>query len=164
MNRQLGQLQSGMARKIGSAIAAAGMVLALAPAAQAAEGIIAQKSSFGAKETMDRFEEVVKGKGMNIFARINHAAGARKVGQDLRPTELLVFGNPKGGTPLMQCSQSFAMDLPLKALVWEDESGQVWLGVNDLKALAERHNAGDCPAVGKVQGAVGNFVAAALKK
>ncbi|MGB7180903.1 MAG: DUF302 domain-containing protein [Burkholderiaceae bacterium] len=131
--------------------------------AQAADGLIASKSSFSVSETMDRFEAVAKGKAMKIFARVNHAAGAKTVGQDLRPTELLIFGNPKGGTPLMQCSQSFAIDLPLKALAWQDDQGQVWLGVNDIEALASRHEASDCPAVAKVKGALSKFMAAALK-
>jgi uncharacterized protein (DUF302 family) len=133
------------------------------PIAQAADGLIASKSGYSVKETMDKFEAIAKSKGMNIFARINHAAGAKKVGQSLRPTELLIFGNPKGGTPLMKCSQSFAIDLPLKALVWEDEQGKVWLGVNDMDMLAKRHNATDCPAVAKVKGALGKFMAAAVK-
>lgn len=137
--------------------------LSIVPAAGAADGLISHKSGYSVSETVDRFEAVAKGKGMKIFARVNHAAGAKKIGQTLRPTELLIFGNPKGGTPLMKCSQTFAMDLPLKALAWQDEAGQVWLGINDMSALASRHKAGDCPAVAKVQAAVGKFVAAALK-
>ena len=133
------------------------------PVVHAADGLIASKSKYSVKETMDKFEAVAKSKGMNIFARINHAAGAKKVGQELRPTELLIFGNPKGGTPLMKCSQSFAIDLPLKALAWQDESGQVWLGVNDIEKLAARHKASDCPPVAKIKGAMGKFMGAALK-
>ena len=130
--------------------------------AQAADGVIATRSPHDARQTMDRFERLVTDKGMKVFARIDHAAGAASIGQSLRPTELLVFGNPKGGTPLMTCSQSFAIDLPLKALVWQDEAGTVWLGVNDMATLAQRHGAGDCPAVGKVQQAVDGFVKAAV--
>ena len=116
--------------------------------AQAADGVIAVKSPFNARETMDRFEKLVKQKGLNVFARIDHAAGAAKIGKSLRPTEVLIFGNPQGGTPFMECAQSVGIDLPLKALVWEDASGQVWLGYNDPAFLAQRHGAAQCPVVG----------------
>ena len=79
-----------------------------------------------------------------IFARIDHAAGAQKIGKTLRPTELLIFGNPQGGTPLMECAQSAGIDLPLKALAWEDAAGQVWLGYNDPHYLVARHDATTC--------------------
>jgi len=85
----------------------------------AAEGLVTVPSSFGPKDTMDRFEAAVKAKGLTVFGRIDHAAGAAAVGMPLRPTELLVFGNAKGGTPLMQASQATGIDLPLKALVYE---------------------------------------------
>ena len=96
-----------------------------------ADGLITVKSPHSPKDTMDRLEALLKQKGMTIFARIDHAAGAAKVGKTLRATELLIFGNPQGGTPFMECSQTVGIDLPLKALVWEDASGQVWLGYND---------------------------------
>ena len=86
----------------------------------AADGLTTIRSSHGPKDTMDRLEAEVKAKGMTAFARIDHAAGAAAVGLSLRPTELLVFGNAKGGTPLMQSNQTIGIDLPLKALVWED--------------------------------------------
>jgi uncharacterized protein (DUF302 family) len=88
---------------------------------------------------MDRLEAAVKAKGMTLFARIDHAAGAAAVGLSLRPTELLIFGNAKGGTPLMQSNQTVGIDLPLKALVWEDASGATWLSYNDPSWLAKRH-------------------------
>ena len=84
------------------------------------------KSPHDVKNTADRLEAVLKEKGMTVFLRINHSKGARKVGEKLRPTELVIFGNPKVGTPLMQCSQTVAIDLPQKALIWQDEGGQVW--------------------------------------
>lgn len=115
--------------------------------AWAADGLIAVKSPHSVKDTLDRFEAAAKGKGLNIFLRVDHAAGAKKIGKDLRPTELLVFGNPQGGTPLMECAQSAGIDLPLKALAWQDASGQTWLGYNDPQFLATRHQAGDCGAV-----------------
>ena len=124
------------------------MVAALASGvAGAADGLVAVKSPHGVKETMDRLESAAKARGLNVFLRVNHAAGAQKIGKSLRPTELLVFGNPQGGTPLMECAQSAGIDLPLKALSWQDEAGQVWLGYNDPQYLARRHGAGDCAAV-----------------
>jgi uncharacterized protein (DUF302 family) len=102
-------------------------------------GLTTIASDFGPKETMDRLEAEVRAKGMEVFARVDHAAGARQAGMDLRPTELLIFGAAKGGTPLMQASQTMGIDLPLKALVWEDESGRTWISTNDPIWLAQRH-------------------------
>ena len=116
--------------------------------AVAADGLVAVKSAVSVKETIDRFEASAKQRGLLIFARIDHAAGAAKVGKSLRPTEALIFGNPQGGTPLMECSQTVGIDLPLKALAWEDEKGQVWLGYNDPAYLAQRHGAPACQAFG----------------
>lgn len=113
-------------------------------AASAADGLIAAKSPYSAKETMDRLEGIVKQRGLTVFAQIDHAAGATKVGKTLRPTEVLIFGNPQGGTPFMECAQSIGIDLPLKALVWEDASAQVWLGYNDPDYLAKRHDVPNC--------------------
>ena len=89
--------------------------------------------------TLDRLDSAVREKGMHVFARIDHAAGAGKVDMTLRPTELLIFGNPKVGTHLMQESQSAGLDLPLKALAWEDAEGQVWLTLNTAEYVASRH-------------------------
>jgi uncharacterized protein (DUF302 family) len=91
---------------------------------------------------MDRLEAAVRAKGMTVFARVDHAAGAAAVGLALRPTELLIFGNAKGGTPLMQSMQTIGIDLPLKALVWQDASGSTWLSYNDPSWLAKRHRLG----------------------
>ena len=110
--------------------------------AMAADGLVTLPSSHGPNETMDRLEAEVKAKGMTVFARIDHAAGAAQVGLELRPTELLIFGNAKGGTPLMQAKQTIGIDLPLKALVWQDASGSTWLSYNDPRWLAERHGLG----------------------
>ena len=111
--------------------------------AMAADGLTTMRSSQGPKETMNRLEAEVKAKGMTVFARIDHAAGAAEVGLSLRPTELLVFGNAKAGTPLMQSIQTIGIDLPLKALVWQDTSGNTWLSFNDPSWLAKRHGLGD---------------------
>ena len=108
----------------------------------AADGLITIPSSYGAKDTADRFDAAIKARGMTVFARIDHAAGAAKAGLSLRPTELLVFGNAKGGTPLMQSNQMIGLDLPLKALVWQDEAGKTWLSYNDPSWLAKRHGLG----------------------
>ena len=112
--------------------------------AYADNGLISIKSPYDVKKTADRFENALNEKGMTVFIRINHAESARKVGENLRPTELVIFGNPKVGTPLMQCDQSVAIDLPHKALIWQDEAGQVWLTYNDPKYLANRHNLAGC--------------------
>jgi uncharacterized protein (DUF302 family) len=108
----------------------------------AADGLTTIRSSYGPKDTMNRVEAAVKAKGMTVFARIDHAAGAGEVGLPLRPTELLIFGNAKGGTPLMQSIQTIGIDLPLKALVWQDGSGSTWLSYNDPTWLAKRHELG----------------------
>ena len=129
----------------------------------AADGLIALKSSYSADETMDRFEAIATEKGLNVFARINHAAGAAKVGKTLRPTEVLIFGNAQGGTPFMECNQTVGIDLPLKVLVWEDAAGQVWLGYNDPGYLAKRHGVSQCPVAGKLSKALAGLSAAALK-
>jgi uncharacterized protein (DUF302 family) len=108
----------------------------------AADGLIAVKSSRGPKETMDRLVADIRTKGLTVFARIDHAAGATEAGFALRPTELVIFGNAKGGTPLMQANQAIGIDLPLKALVWQDESGDTWLSYNDPAWFARRHGLG----------------------
>lgn len=105
----------------------------------AENGLVTIASKHSVKATIDRLEAAAKAKGMTVFARIDHAAGAAAVGMPLRPTELIVFGNAKGGTPLMQASQAIGIDLPLKALAWEDAAGKVWLAYNDPAWLAARH-------------------------
>ncbi len=105
----------------------------------APDGLITIQSHYQPKETMQRLEAAVKAKGMTVFAHIDHAAGAAEVGLTLRPTDLLIFGAAEGGTPLMQSAQSIGIDLPLKALVWQDEKGTTWLSYNDPVWLAERH-------------------------
>ena len=125
----------------------------------AADGLISVRSPYGA---MDRFEQGVKHKGLTVFARVDHAAGAAKIGETLRPTEVLIFGNPQGGTPFMECAQSVGIDLPLKALVWEDENAQVWVGYNDPVFLAQRHEVPDCPATLNIRKAVEGLVEEAV--
>ena len=135
---------------------------AVSTLACAADGLVAVKSPHSAKATMDKLEATAKDKGLNIFARIDHAAGAASIGQTLRPTEVLIFGNPKGGTPFMTCAQSVGIDLPLKALVWEDASSQVWVGYNDPAWLAQRHGAETRAVVPNLQKALQGLAAAAV--
>ena len=105
----------------------------------ATNGLITLRSGFGPQETMARLRSEVAAKGMAVFAHIDHAAGATEVGLTLGPTDLLIFGNARGGTPLMQAAPSAAIDLPLKLLVSEDEQGKVWISYNSPEYLAERH-------------------------
>jgi uncharacterized protein (DUF302 family) len=108
----------------------------------AADGLIVVQSSHGPAETMDRLVAEIKAKGLTVFARIDHAAGANEAGLPLRPTELVIFGNAKGGTPLMQSNQETGLDLPLKALVWQDATNVTWISYNDPAWLAKRHGLG----------------------
>lgn len=143
----------------------AAALLLTATTAGAADGLVTVGSAHSPKETLDCFEAVAKSKGMKIFARIDHAAGASSIGKELRPTELLIFGNPQGGTPLMECAQSAGIDLPLKALAWQDASGQVWLAFNDPAWLAARHGAGECGgAAARMRGALDAFAQQATGK
>ena len=121
-------------------------------------GIIKIKSVNSVKATLDKLEDVLNKKGMTIFTRINHTAGAEKAGIPLRATELLVFGNPEVGTPLMLCSRTAALDLPQKALAYKDKNGQVWLAYNDPAYMAKRHNLKNCDAaIQKVTNALAKF-------
>ncbi len=147
--------------KILFSIAVIGLI-AFASVASATTGFVEIKSPYGAKETMNRLEKVVKQRGLHVFARIDHAAGAAKIGEALRPTALLIFGNPRGGTPFMQCAQTVGIDLPLKALVWEDASSQVWIGYNDPAYIAQRHGVPHCPAVKGLQKALAGVAAATV--
>ncbi len=129
----------------------------------AATGMTRVASPHDVATTADRLEAVLAGKGMKVFARIDHAAGATSVGQSLRPTTLVLFGNPRVGTGLMNCAQSAGIDLPMKALVWQDAEGAVWLGYNTAAWLGERHGITEtCAGVlGKVSKALAGFAAAA---
>jgi uncharacterized protein (DUF302 family) len=103
------------------------------------EGLVTVRSQHGPEETMNRLGAAVRAKGLTVFAQVDHAAGAEAVGMLLRPTEVLIFGNARSGTPLMQSSQTIGIDLPLKVLVWQDEGGVAWLSYNDPDWLARRH-------------------------
>jgi uncharacterized protein (DUF302 family) len=129
--------------------------------AMSADGLITVPSSVGPEETMNRLEAEVRARGMTIFAHVDHAAGAAAVGLPLRPTNLLIFGAAKGGTPLMQAVQTIGIDLPLKALVWQDEAGKTFLSYNDPAYLTRRHGIGDAakPVIAAMSGALKEMAA-----
>lgn len=129
----------------------------------AADGLTSVASQHDVGTTVDRLTSTVEAAGMKVFARIDHAAGAAKVNQTLRPTQLLIFGNPKGGTPFMQCAQTVGIDLPLKMLAWQDETGKVWLGYNEPAYVAERHGAGSCAVVPNIAKALKEFAYTATR-
>jgi len=113
------------------------------------DGLVTIESHVAVAETIDRLARAAEDAGLRVFVRVDHAAGAAEVGLELRPTQLLVFGNPRGGTPLMLDRQTAGIDLPVRALAWEDEEGRVWLTYNDAEWIAERHRLGriSAPAV-----------------
>lgn len=145
------------------AVAAATALLLASTAALAADGLVTVPSAHAPKETLDRLEAVLKEKGLTIFLRLDHAAGAAKIGKTLRPTQLLVFGNPQGGTPLMECGQTTGIDLPLKALAWQDADGKNFLGYNDPAYIATRHGVPSCPVAANLRKALEGFAQAATK-
>jgi uncharacterized protein (DUF302 family) len=127
-------------------------------------GLVTLPSAYGVAETLRRLEALLAERGVHAFARIDHAAGAQKVGLPLRPTQVLLFGNPAAGTPLMQSSQTIGIDLPLKALAWEDEAGRTWLSYNRPDYLAQRHGVRDRePAVQSMTAALEAFAQAATR-
>ena len=106
-------------------------------------GLIHLRSPYSVPETLKRLQSVLQAKNLDVFARVDHSGEAEKVGLKMRPTQLIVFGSPKAGTPLMVASPTLAIDLPLKALAWEDADGQVWLSYNSPEYLKQRHNVPD---------------------
>ena len=132
--------------------------------AMASEGLIQVKSTHSVKDTGDKLVSMLEKKGMTVFIRIDHAAGAKKVNKTLLPTEVIIFGNPNAGTPVMNCSQNAAIDFPQKALIAEDKSGIVTLSYNDPMYLAKRHNIQGCDKVlNKISGILANFAKGATK-
>jgi uncharacterized protein (DUF302 family) len=104
-----------------------------------ASGVIDVSSRYSVPETLARLRSILKEKNITVFALIDHSGEAEKAGLTMRPTQLLIFGSPKGGTPLMVAAPRLAIDLPLKALAWQDEQGKVWLSYNSPEYLRERH-------------------------
>jgi uncharacterized protein (DUF302 family) len=123
-------------------------------------GLVTVASAHPVSETADRLAAAAEAAGMRVFARVDHAAGAAEAGMPLRPTELLLVGNPRGGTPLMQDRQTAGIDLPLRALAWEDAHGRVWVTTNDAAWIAARHGLGEAgaPAVAAISAGLARIV------
>lgn len=115
--------------------------------ANATESLISVASTHSVKETADKFASIVEKKGLTLFARIDHQKNATGINLDLRETEVIIFGNPKVGTPLMQCTQQVAIDLPQKVLIWKDADNKVWLSYNNPEYIKQRHNIEGCDKV-----------------
>jgi uncharacterized protein (DUF302 family) len=107
------------------------------------DGIISKESKYSVPETLDRVDALLRSKGIKIFVRVDHSGEAEKAGLKMPPTQLLIFGNPKGGTPVMLAAPTAAIDLPLKALAWQDGDGKVWLSYNDPEYLKKRYGLSD---------------------
>lgn len=136
-----------------------------ANALAAADGLIVIKSAHTASVTLDRLQSALKSKGIRVFARVSHKDNAKGVGMDLRPTELLIFGNPKLGTHFFTSKQAAGIDLPMKMLAWEDKNGQTWLSYNDPGYIASRHGIGNRDeVVGKMRNALKKFSSIAASK
>lgn len=141
------------------------LILCIAITVEAADGVVNVQSAFSVKETVDRMERILQEKGMTIFNRIKHSEGAGKVGIELRDTELIIFGNPKVGSPLMKCQQSVAIDLPQKVLIWKDDKAKVWISYNDPRYLKKRHNVTGCgEVISKIEKALAGIAKSASTK
>ncbi|MEM6450429.1 MAG: DUF302 domain-containing protein [Cyanobacteria bacterium P01_D01_bin.105] len=155
---------------MGSAIAIGAVTIALsAPSSNSLPvptptGLVIKDSSHSVEETERRFVSLLEERGLNVFATVDHMQNAAGVGLDLPPTKVVIFGNPKLGTPLMQCAQSLAIDLPQKLLIWEDETGQVQVAYNDPRYLGGRHRLGSCgnEVIQRVAGALDNLSGVAI--
>lgn len=146
-------------------IATAMLAIAVSGFTVADDSLVSVESSYSVKDTADRFEQILNKKGITVFARINHSENAANVGLDLEPTEVIVFGNPKIGTPLMQCSKTVAIDLPQKVLFWQDAAGKTWLSYNNPQHLQQRHAIEGCERVfNKITGVLGKLSKAAASK
>lgn len=143
------------------------IALALLPlsfSSMAVDGMINVKSKHSVQATADKLEKVLLSKGMKIFQRVKHSEAAKSVGITLKPLELIIFGNPKVGSPLMKCAKSVAIDLPQKALIWQDKHKGVWISYNDPAYLKQRHNIQGCDKVlAKVSGALSKMTSAAAQ-
>ena len=143
-------------------ILAVALTLAALHPAAADDRLVVKASPYGAGETLDRLAEVLTAKGITVFARVDHAAGAAKVGQELAPTQLLIFGNPKLGTPLMQANRKMGLDLPMKVLAYEQD-GKTWIAYVRPDELKARHGIGDRDKVFQTMtGALDNLTNAAI--
>ena len=141
------------------------LTIILSTSVNAAEGLTNIQSDFNVEETATRLENILKAKGMTVFKRISHSGGAKKVGIELRDTELIIFGNPKVGSPLMKCQQSVAIDLPQKALIWQDDTSTTWVSYNDPRYIEKRHGITGCEEVIiKIEKALAGITQAATTK
>ena len=130
----------------------------------AASGVVNVKSSHSVDATANKLEKILKSRGMTIFNRVRHSQAAQNVGISINPTQLIIFGNPKIGSKLMQCAPTVAIDLPQKALIWQDAENNVWISYNDPKYLQKRHNLQGCDMIlHKVSGALAKLTGAAAK-
>lgn len=128
-------------------------------------GMTVLRSPYSVAETSDRLENLLSEKGLTLFSKIDHQAGAESVGENLRPTTLFIFGTPKVGTPLMQCEQTVAIDLPQKMLVWEDRFDRVWIGYNSPSYLKKRHKIDGCKVtLTRIEQALANLATTATTK
>lgn len=133
--------------------------------AEADDGrFVSKKSPYSVSETLDRLEKVVKAKGVTVFTRVDHGAGAKRVDQKLRTSQLLIFGNPKTGSPLMREAPMMGLELPMKALAWQDDKGQVWLSYLKPSVLQHRHHLKNTAIINKLTGALDNFTSQAVAK
>jgi len=130
----------------------------------ASENYVDKKSPYSVDKTLDRLENILKSKGITIFTRVDHSAGAKRVGIAMNDTKLLIFGNPKMGTPLMNENIMMALDLPMKALAWEDQKGQVWLSYLKPSVLQQRHGLKNQPNINKMTGALNAMTSKAIEK
>ncbi|MGI9383717.1 MAG: DUF302 domain-containing protein [Methyloligellaceae bacterium] len=145
-------------------LAGLALFFAFATAALADGHIVVKQSNHSVAKTLDRFTKILTSKGATVFARVDHAAGAKKVGQEMKPTQLLIFGNPKLGTPLMQAERKIGLDLPMKALAWEDDAGKVWLAYGAPADLKKRYGvSGRDKVFMKMTGVLDKLTSAAIK-
>ena len=132
--------------------------LCFAASSYADNGLVTKPSVYSVAETLDRFSDIIKKKGITLFARINHAQGAKDAGLSLRPLELIIFGKPQLGNPLMNLQPEVGIDLPLKAIAWQDKDGKVWLAYNSPAYMAKRHSISEQhPVIKKMTGALNKF-------
>jgi uncharacterized protein (DUF302 family) len=152
--------------RLATAFAAAAVVAGCATTggSSSGNGLVSLKSPYTQAETVSRLEAQVRQRNLAVVAKVDHAAAAQRIGQTLRPTEVMIFGNPQAGTPLMQCAQTVGIDLPVKALVWTDAGGQVWVGYNDPAWMMQRHGPGECPAAANVSKALASIAAATVAR
>ena len=147
-----------------AALVSAAAFAGCASMADPGTGMVAVRSPYSAADTASRLEAQVKQRNLAVVARVDHAAAAQRVNMTLRPTEVLIFGTPQAGTPLMQCAQGVGIDLPMKALVWVDAQQQTWLAYNDPVWIVRRHGGGDCPAAENVRKALAAIAEATVAK